>query len=97
MAEYVTGVTRGGAVWTPKFIESIDSVLCIGCGRCYKTCPRDVLTLAGIDEDGGMVDSDDDDAIKKVMSIADAADCIGCEACARSCSKNAIKLEPLAA
>ena len=35
-------VTRGGTPWTPQFVEAIDSKVCIGCGRCFKVCPRDV-------------------------------------------------------
>jgi Nif-specific ferredoxin III len=41
----IVGYTRGGEAWVPKFIESIDIHKCIGCGRCYKACSRDVLEL----------------------------------------------------
>ena len=41
----ITGTTRGGKPWTPKFIGSIDIHKCIGCGRCYKVCGFDVLEL----------------------------------------------------
>ena len=34
-----------GVLWTPKFISSINQEKCIGCGRCFKTCARDVLQL----------------------------------------------------
>ncbi|GAB4486236.1 MAG: ferredoxin III, nif-specific [Thermodesulfovibrionales bacterium] len=82
----VTGMTRGGKEWTPRFIDSIDAAKCIGCGRCYKVCGRDVLELIekpfeGEDEFG-------DDMGNKVMSIACAENCIGCEACARACTKH---------
>jgi Nif-specific ferredoxin III len=81
----IRGYTRGGEVWVPKFIESIDFHKCIGCGRCYKACSRDVLELIekpfeGEDEYG-------DDMGNKVMSVANPANCIGCEACSRTCTK----------
>ncbi len=77
--------TRGGKPWTPKFIESIDVEKCLGCGRCYKVCGRDVLELVekpfeGEDEYG-------DDMGNKVMSVANPGNCIGCEACANICTK----------
>jgi Nif-specific ferredoxin III len=87
----IMGVTRGGKPWEPQFIVSIDQKLCIGCGRCYKTCSRNVLDLVERDGDD---DLDDDQAM--VMSIKDAADCIGCEACSKTCSKKAIRHAPAA-
>jgi Nif-specific ferredoxin III len=80
--------TRDGRAWQPAYLVGIDGKTCIGCGRCYKVCGRGVMTLKGIDEDGGMVDLDDDedDEIeRKVMVMADAGACIGCGACARVC------------
>ena len=81
----ITGTTRGGKPWTPKFIEAIEVDKCIGCGRCYKVCGFDVLELIekpfeGEDEYG-------DDMGNKVMSVARPGNCIGCEACARACTK----------
>ncbi|HEX4937197.1 MAG TPA: 4Fe-4S binding protein, partial [Candidatus Kapabacteria bacterium] len=46
MAEVViVGRTRGGAEWVPEFVTALDAAKCIGCGRCYKVCPRDVFEL----------------------------------------------------
>ncbi|PMR73928.1 ferredoxin III, nif-specific [Billgrantia endophytica] len=88
MAETViTGRTRGGAEWVPQFVTALNAQTCIGCGRCYKVCPRDVFTLV---ERGEMVDDDDDfddDDEMSVMSIKDELDCIGCMSCARVCPK----------
>ena len=83
-----TGLTLGGKVWTPKFLQAIDFARCIGCGRCLKTCGRGVMELRGLNEDGEFVDDEEDEEIeRKVMTIANSDNCIGCEACARVCPK----------
>lgn len=81
-----------GEVWVPQFVADLDQEKCIGCGRCFKVCSRDVLTLVGVDEEGEMIaldpDGDDDDEYeKKVMTIAHAENCIGCQACSKICPK----------
>jgi Nif-specific ferredoxin III len=92
MSEPITGVTAGGTVWTPAFVQAIDQGRCIGCGRCFKVCPRDVFDLVdradvlAEDELDDYDDLDDDNA--QVMNIANALDCIGCEACSRVCPKD---------
>jgi Nif-specific ferredoxin III len=89
MSDVITGRTRGGAEWVPQFVTAVNPETCIGCGRCYKVCPRDVFTLVDradvmeVDEE----DYDDDDELK-VMTVANAEDCIGCVSCARVCPKN---------
>ncbi|WP_414566255.1 MULTISPECIES: ferredoxin III, nif-specific [unclassified Anabaena] len=85
----LTGLTFGGNTWTPKFAQEIDLEKCIGCGRCFKICGHNVLSLKALNEDGEFVEDEDDDEIeRKVMVIANPENCIGCEACARICSKN---------
>ncbi|MEI8633970.1 ferredoxin III, nif-specific [Vibrio sp. PP-XX7] len=78
---------RGGGEWEPQFIESIDESKCIGCGRCYKVCSRDVFNLV----ERGEVDDDDDyydeDDVMMVMNVNNPLDCIGCMSCAKVCSK----------
>lgn len=80
-------VTRGGTPWTPSYVEAINPKNCIGCGRCFKVCPRDVLTLQDRGDDEVDDDWDDEDA-KAMMVVKDAMDCIGCGACGRTCPKS---------
>lgn len=90
MAEAViTGRTRGGAEWVPQFVDALDALKCIGCGRCYKVCPRSVFELVerGAVLEGADDDLYDDDDEMMVMTIQDAEDCIGCQACAAVCPK----------
>ena len=100
----ITGITRGGTSWTPAFVTSINQVRCIGCGRCYKVCPRDVFDLVDRDdldlEELEADDSDDDDDFEEapgmVMNLKDMLDCIGCLACSRVCPKKCLTHEPQA-
>ena len=94
----ITGLTRGGEEYTPAFVMEINQQNCIGCGRCFKVCPREVFDLIERDEVEGLEadddyddddmygDDDDDDGFSDdtamVMSLKDAMDCIGCGSCA---------------
>ncbi|PWI33866.1 ferredoxin III, nif-specific [Vibrio albus] len=96
MMSNITGLTRGGAIWEPQFIKELDAESCIGCGRCYKVCSRDVFNLVeneNIDEDDDLYDEDE---MMMVMAIENAEDCIGCGACAKVCAKNCHSFEPAA-
>jgi len=89
-----------GRTWTPRFVQAINQQACIGCGRCFKVCGRDVLQLAGVSAEGGLipiaVDFDDDDEYeKKVMTIANQMNCNGCEACSRICPKKCYSHAPM--
>ncbi|HCS12906.1 MAG: ferredoxin III, nif-specific [Zetaproteobacteria bacterium CG06_land_8_20_14_3_00_59_53] len=91
MSDIITGITRSGETWTPEFVTGLDQSTCIGCGRCFKVCPREVFDLVereldDSDYDDGYEDIDDD--VVMVMSIRNAMDCIGCSACSRVCPKN---------
>lgn len=93
--------TRDGRSWNPNYLLGIDGGTCIGCGRCYKVCGREVMTLKGINDEGGIVELDDDDEDeieRKVMVMSDSGACIGCGACARVCPTNCQThgLEPMA-
>ena len=64
-------LTRDGRSWDPQYLVAIDADVCIGCGRCFKVCGRGVMTLRGIDEDGALVDLDDDEEVeRKVMAFS---------------------------
>jgi len=101
----ITGMTRGGAAWIPAFVIALSQTTCIGCGRCYKVCPRDVFELVDREDVEGLepleLDDDDDDdddgfsdATSMVMSLKDALDCIGCQACSRVCPKRCLSHAP---
>ncbi len=87
----ITITMPDGRSWTPKFVKEINQEKCIGCGRCFKVCGRDVLQLVGIDDGGQYVmvgeDDEDDEYEKKVMTIANQMNCVGCEACSKICPK----------
>ena len=91
-----------GRSWTPKFVQKIAEEKCIGCGRCFRVCGRDVLQMVGLTEDGERVpvigsDEDDDEYERKVMTISHQFNCVGCEACAKICPKKCYTHAPMEA
>ncbi len=87
----MSNATRDGRDWRPDYLVAIDAGKCIGCGRCYKVCGREVMTLKGLNDEGALVDLDDDEddeVEKKIMVMNDEGACIGCGACARVCPTN---------
>ncbi|MFY9327020.1 MAG: ferredoxin III, nif-specific [Georgfuchsia sp.] len=86
---HITGTTLNGTPWTPQFVAALDPKKCIGCGRCYKICPRDVLDLIVRGDDMALDDDEDydEDDTASVMTLANPGDCIGCGACGRTCPK----------
>lgn len=97
---HFTVTLPSGIEWTPRFATGVDAGKCIGCGRCFKTCAREVLKLMGIDDDGAYVsiddDDDGDDYEKKVMTVGNPEHCVGCESCGKVCGKKAISHAPRA-
>ena len=76
----LTGITRGGASWTPAFADAIDPEKCIGCGRCFKACSRKVLGP-------GDIYDEETDTERMVMTIVNGDNCIGCAGCGVTCPK----------
>ena len=76
----LTGLTRGGKPWTPTFADAIDPEKCIGCGRCYKACSRNILGPIEVEDE-------ETDTVNMVMSIAHPENCIGCAGCGVTCPK----------
>ncbi len=101
MSETFTVTLPSGATWTPTFVSKLDDTKCIGCGRCFKVCPRGVLELVGLTEDGERIsvdiddDDDDEEYEKKVMTIAHQELCIGCTACSKICPKKCYTHAPV--
>ena len=87
---------RDGTPWQPMFIEAINGETCIGCGRCYKVCVHDVLAMMGMTEDDDLVEPDDDEVERMIMTIANKGNCIGCEACTQVCGSKSITMIPAA-
>jgi Nif-specific ferredoxin III len=93
----LVGLTQGGKTWTPQFVQTIDQKKCIGCGRCFKVCGRNVLLLKAMNDEGEFVEDEEEDEIeRKVMTVENPAHCIGCQACSRVCPKNCYTHSPAA-
>lgn len=84
----LTGTTKGGASWTPTFVESVDHEKCIGCGRCFKSCSRKVLGPIEIEDE-------ETDTINMKMDIVNGDACIGCAGCGVACPKNCFSFAPM--
>lgn len=80
MSEVVIYKTFGELPWTPKYVEAIDSDICMGCGRCVKLCVQKVL---------GFESFEDDEGTERHRAIIEHKDqCIGCQACGSICVRH---------
>lgn len=91
MTEF-SALRRDGTPWEPMFIEDINAETCIGCGRCFKVCTHGVMEMKGMTEDDELVDADDDEAERMIMTVAAKGLCVGCEACTQVCGSGSITL-----
>jgi len=85
---FLTGLTKGGDEWTPTFVEAIDHEKCIGCGRCFKACARQVLGPEDLEDE-------ESESIRMVMTIANEGNCTGCVSCGTTCPKKCFSFKPL--
>ncbi len=60
------------------YVVSMDSALCISCGRCTKRCRMQVFTKQGSGRDAQI--------------SMDAKSCVGCELCVNTCPTGALRL-----
>ena len=74
--------------WTPTFVEAIDHEKCIGCGRCFKACSRNVLGPEDLEDE-------ESESVRMVMTIVNDSNCIGCAGCGVTCSKKAFSFKPM--
>ncbi|MBZ4642859.1 MAG: hypothetical protein PWQ25_1085 [Deferribacteres bacterium] len=88
MPEYITYKTKGGLDFIPEFVMFLDSKKCMGCGRCYKVCPQNVMNLKVMEED-------DEDIDFTYMELINDHLCIGCKACQKACPKGCFVHKPL--
>ena len=80
VSEVLIYKTFGGLPWTPKFVEAIDTAVCLGCGRCVKLCLQKCLGLESFEDDEGTE--------RHVAIIANKGECIGCQACGSICIRH---------
>lgn len=80
------GITKDRSEYTPAYIESVDPEKCLGCGRCFKACSRNVLGIEEIDEE---------DSARMYMVLVNDGNCIGCVACQKACPKGCFSFKPL--
>ena len=62
--------TRDGTPWEPSYLTEIKGEKCIGCGRCYKVCARDVMILMAVNEDDELVACGEDDEFDVMILMA---------------------------
>lgn len=76
---------KNGKEWIQEFVVSLNAEDCIACGRCYKACPSDVMTLTE--------EEDEDGDERMFMILVNDGECIGCKVCAKVCPKDCFEHE----
>lgn len=66
-------------VETTGFQPVLNTVTCIGCGKCKKVCPAEAITMEKVNG--------------KVVPLIDEAICLGCGLCVRACPKKSLLLK----
>jgi len=73
------------AVKTSQFLASVDEAKCIGCGRCARACPIQIITMVSVRPETGEK--------QKLHSRVETGVCLGCGVCADACHKNAMTMQ----
>jgi ferredoxin len=77
------GISKYGypnTIVTSTYIAGINAESCVGCGKCAKACPIDVIAMHDVEVPGSR---------KKKDARVDTAICIGCGVCALKCPTKA--------
>ena len=78
------------ALHVENFIVEVNESMCIGCGKCTKICPRNVLQLIPKRARVAITCSTQD-KLKAVMDVCKVG-CIHCSKCVKTCPAKAIAM-----
>ena len=74
-----------------NYIVVVNEQMCVGCGKCVKVCPRDVLQLIPKSARVAITCSTKD-KLKAVMDVCKVG-CIHCGKCVKTCPAKAITMD----
>ncbi len=78
------------ALHVENYIINVNEQMCIGCGKCTKICPRNILQLIPKRARVAITCSSQD-RLKAVMDVCKVG-CIHCEKCVKSCPAKAVSM-----